>query len=566
MSRSDVKVRITGENKSGAAFKKFRGDINSTKNAISSLRNQFIAAFGVRELIRAGDTFVNLQNRMGALTNSVDGSAKALAHMKRIALESRSDFASVGDLFAKITFATKELGLSQKQVADATQTVANTFIISGASTIEAANASRQLAQGLASGTLRGDELNSVMEQNSALAELIAKGLGVSTTKLREMGAAGKITAEKILPALIDATAETSEIVSNMNMTVGQSVNILKTNFITLIGEIENSTGIFGKTANAVGIVANNLEILGGVVTVLAFTAIPKLIAMLNGLRIAMLANPVTAFATGLLAVMTAIQVATKETKTLDEQIADLDKTIQDAKATGMIEPVDGVQVELTEEYLALLNRNRDALIELKDAQDAGGESFSNFNANLTNFKDQVGQSMQVVKTFAETVQGRLTNAFKKFFDFTTKQFLDFQSLATNVARAVLNELINVLIVQKLVGMITGGIQTGIDRVGASMEFDRLTDGGTLFDANGGGYTGNGLRAGGIDGKGGFLGMLHPRETVVDHTKGQGMGATVNFNISTVDAAGFDQLLASRKGLITSIINNAMNNQGKMGVV
>ena len=41
---------------------------------------------------------------------------------------------------------------------------------------------------------------------------------------------------------------------------------------------------------------------------------------------------------------------------------------------------------------------------------------------------------------------------------------------------------------------------------------------------------------------------------------------INFNISTVDAAGFDQLLASRKGLITTIINNAMNNQGKMGVV
>lgn len=41
--------------------------------------------------------------------------------------------------------------------------------------------------------------------------------------------------------------------------------------------------------------------------------------------------------------------------------------------------------------------------------------------------------------------------------------------------------------------------------------------------------------------------------------------TVNFNISTVDAAGFDELLASRKGLITSIINNAMNNRGRMGV-
>jgi hypothetical protein len=101
-----------------------------------------------------------------------------------------------------------------------------------------------------------------------------------------------------------------------------------------------------------------------------------------------------------------------------------------------------------------------------------------------------------------------------------------------------------------------------------IKYDRLTDGDTLFDENydGGGYTGSGVRAGGLDGKGGFPAMLHPNETVIDHTKGQGMGATVNFNISTVDAAGFDQLLASRKGLITSIINNAMNNQGKMGVV
>lgn len=85
--------------------------------------------------------------------------------------------------------------------------------------------------------------------------------------------------------------------------------------------------------------------------------------------------------------------------------------------------------------------------------------------------------------------------------------------------------------------------------------------------DGGGFTGSGVRAGGMDGKGGFMAMVHPNETVIDHTKGQGMGgATVNFNISAVDAAGFDQLLASRKGMITSIINQAMNSRGKMGVV
>ncbi len=52
----------------------------------------------------------------------------------------------------------------------------------------------------------------------------------------------------------------------------------------------------------------------------------------------------------------------------------------------------------------------------------------------------------------------------------------------------------------------------------------------IFSADGGGFTGNGMRIGGIDGKGGGLAILHPNETVIDHTKGQGMSANVQVNI------------------------------------
>ena len=52
--------------------------------------------------------------------------------------------------------------------------------------------------------------------------------------------------------------------------------------------------------------------------------------------------------------------------------------------------------------------------------------------------------------------------------------------------------------------------------------------------DGGGFTGNGSRSGGMDGKGGFPAILHPNETVVDHTKGQGGGITI---INNVDASG-----------------------------
>ena len=56
----------------------------------------------------------------------------------------------------------------------------------------------------------------------------------------------------------------------------------------------------------------------------------------------------------------------------------------------------------------------------------------------------------------------------------------------------------------------------------------------MGDFDGGGYTGNGPRSGGLDGKGGFMAMLHPRETVVDHTKGGSSGVVVNqtINVST----------------------------------
>ena len=174
-------------------------------------------------------------------------------------------------------------------------------------------------------------------------------------------------------------------------------------------------------------------------------------------------------------------------------------------------------------------------------------------ASLKGF-EEAKDSVKSINAVANT----LNSSFKTFFDATNKEFLDFKNLATNVVKSIIDELIRVHVIKKLLGF------------GATAFGDESTIGKVFKTAadsmEGGGFTGMGVRAGGIDGRGGFPAILHPNETVIDHTKGQGMGATVNFNISTVDAAGFDQLLASRKGLITSIINNAMNNQGKMGIV
>lgn len=71
----------------------------------------------------------------------------------------------------------------------------------------------------------------------------------------------------------------------------------------------------------------------------------------------------------------------------------------------------------------------------------------------------------------------------------------------------------------------------------------------LLSFEGGGFTGTGSRSGGMDGKGGFMAMVHPNETIIDHTKGQsagGSGVTVNV-IQSNEKAGTQETKQNADG-------------------
>jgi hypothetical protein len=143
--------------------------------------------------------------------------------------------------------------------------------------------------------------------------------------------------------------------------------------------------------------------------------------------------------------------------------------------------------------------------------------------------------------------------------------LRFKDFADYVVEQLLRIAIQQLITQQIINPFRdflGGLDFSTPQPST---LNPTAGGNTNYLYEGGGYTGMGVRAGGIDGRGGFPAILHPNETVIDHTKGQGMGASVNFNISTVDAAGFDELLAKRKNMIISMVNQAYNSRGKMGI-
>ena len=240
---------------------------------------------------------------------------------------------------------------------------------------------------------------------------------------------------------------------------------------------------------------------------------------------------------------------------------------------------DRIQVPKTMEELNAelddLNKKQEEFNNLLDHQKLMTSSFQDQTEKIALIKEEIAQldkNLELRKKIEQSIQDNtsamnamgniastLNSSFEEFFDFTKQGFLDFENMSKKILASIINEMIKIFIIKEALGFAAGafGKESKIGTV-----FQRAAD-----KYEGGGFTGSGGRVGGLDGRGGFMAMLHPNETVIDHTKGQGAGGTtVNFNINTVDATGFDQLLVSRKGTITQIINNAMNNQGKMGVV
>src|SRR5690606_21175298 len=128
---------------------------------------------------------------------------QAQRDVRRIATETRTSLEATAQLYATFQRNAAELGVSQEQSARATETVTKAFRISGATAAEAAGGLRQFLQGIQSGTLRGEELNSVLENAPRLARLIADSLGVTIGQLRALGQEGNLAGDKLIRALTD---------------------------------------------------------------------------------------------------------------------------------------------------------------------------------------------------------------------------------------------------------------------------------------------------------------------------------------------------------------------------
>lgn len=216
-----------------------------------------------RAAIQTADAYALLTARLSLVTRGVQDLARVQGEVFALAQETRSGLGETADLYIRLAQASETLGVSQADTLEVTRAIGQALVVSGASGQSAAAALVQLGQGLASGTLRGEELNSVLEQAPRLARAIADGLGVSVGELRKLGEQGALTSQAVFEAVQSQAQRLSDEFARMPNTVGGALQQVGNSLTGLIGDIDSALGVTKNIAGFVSQIARELTVIRG---------------------------------------------------------------------------------------------------------------------------------------------------------------------------------------------------------------------------------------------------------------------------------------------------------------
>ncbi|UXZ83351.1 tape measure protein [Burkholderia multivorans] len=280
MANNRAQILITAVDETRRAFQSVQGSLSRLRSeagqvgeVLSRIGGAIGVGLGVRELVEVADQYKNLQARLRLAVTSQEEFNRADAALFEIAQRNRAPLAETVTLYARLAPSVQALGRSQADVLAATDAIGQAVSLSGASSEAAAGALLQLGQAFASGQLRGEEFNSVIEQTPRLAQAIADGMGVPLGSLRALAQEGKITSKAVLDALLKQRGRLAEEYGSLPDTVSGALTRLKNAFLRAFGERDASSGLTAGLAQAIQLVAQHLELLidlAGVVLVTAF--------------------------------------------------------------------------------------------------------------------------------------------------------------------------------------------------------------------------------------------------------------------------------------------------------
>ncbi|BBE98902.1 tape measure protein [Haemophilus influenzae] len=253
---------------SGAAVsvKEVGNNLKDAKNQMLSLRNLVAGYFAMvtgGSAIKIADEWAAVDSRVKLATKSVEEHKYALSQIFDLSQRSGQDYLASADLFSKVNRSAGDLGLSLDDTLNLTEIIGQTMTIGGGDQGAQQAALMQLGQALGSGALRGDELNSIIEQAPRLANAIADSFGVPIGQLKDLGKEGKLTSKELAQGLLKQADKIQKEFDQMPKTFGRGMTILKNKAGQLIDVAVNKVSKLGAAFyNAAEWVTENIRLVG----------------------------------------------------------------------------------------------------------------------------------------------------------------------------------------------------------------------------------------------------------------------------------------------------------------
>jgi tape measure domain-containing protein len=358
-------------------------------------------------LARAADQWSTLQGRLKLATQTQAEYNTAAEQTFAIAQRTNTGLEATVSLYGKLQGAVRGLGGTQQEALALTEAIGQSFTISGTAAGAASGAILQLGQALASGVLRGDEFNSVMEASPRLMQAIADGMGVPIGALRKMAEEGKLTADVVVQALLSQKDKLAAEYAQMPQTIGGAFQQLKNAFVRYVGDIDQATGASSKLASAIIALSQHFDVVA--------KAIGAVLVVLGGAWVARMAAAIGA-AGGLVEVLGKLRGGLLGLAAF----AGLDIF------TSLTQQWEGFKQSLADQRAAEIAENRLRTIEMITRRVADGtasaadiqflallkgkQAWDEFTARLPFTADQLRLVEGAAKTLADQIDQRLSAA------------------------------------------------------------------------------------------------------------------------------------------------------------
>lgn len=275
-----------------AAFSGIASAVNDARTAVTSFVSAAALGTLTYQVIQYADAWTNLANRLNALGVPANDVVATQRDIVDIAERARASIDGVGQAYTRMLLASREIGASQAQIARATETVSKAMAVSGATTAESNASIIQLGQALGSGILNGDELRSIRENAPLVAQAIAKEFNTTIGGLKQLGEEGKLVADRVFKALLNASDEVDNMFSKTRATVSQSFALV-TNAVReylgtadqMFGTSLNLAAVLGRFAETI---RQNRPLIDGLVTAIGSLVALRFATIVLGWNVALL--------------------------------------------------------------------------------------------------------------------------------------------------------------------------------------------------------------------------------------------------------------------------------------